>query len=63
MVRRDWAASFWSRVAALVGGLVILVALGLIPFIGSLVSLLALTGGLGALAIQIGQARVGATAS
>lgn len=57
LIGRDPESSFWTRVTALAVGLLLLAIVGLIPVLGPLIVLLAMAAGLGALALQVRNAR------
>jgi hypothetical protein len=52
LVGRGAEATFWTRIAVLAAGMLVLTLLGLVPVLGALVMLLALALGLGGFAIQ-----------
>ncbi len=57
LIGRSADISFWTRVAALAAGLLFFAIVGLIPFIGPLAVLLATAAGLGALTLQLRNAK------
>jgi hypothetical protein len=50
---RDWDNAAWGRIGLVVIGLVVIAVVGLIPFVGAVVVLAALSIGIGGLAVQI----------
>ena len=57
LIGRSSDISFWTRVAAFAAGLLFIAIIGLIPVIGPLAVILATAAGLGALALQLPNAR------
>lgn len=57
LIGRSADLSFWTRVAALAAGLLLLAVIGLIPVLGPLTVILATASGLGAIALQLRDAR------
>ena len=50
---RDWDNAAWGRIGLVVLGLVVIAVIGLIPFVGAVAVLVALSIGIGGLAVQI----------
>ena len=57
LIERDPDVSFWTRVAAFGAGLLFLAVVGFIPLLGPLSVILATAAGLGALTLQVRNAR------